>query len=224
MHDGFRGAAPPGSLTCLPEDLLLLGARLRDERIKQPSYLAYALAGAVLAEHLLAGVIRLDGKYVQATGLPVPAGHPALEYALEGLPPTVWSSRGATLSTCLHRIRRRNRPQPYLDSLVAAGLLRRDETRFLGLIPVTTHTLTDPSTRASRVARIDATLASPSSAHPRDLALTTLAATVDLTNRLHPTRPDSATRHLLRSLVRADPVSSAVSTSIRRAQESHTAS
>ncbi|WP_369405571.1 GOLPH3/VPS74 family protein [Streptacidiphilus neutrinimicus] len=119
--------------------------------------------------------------------------------------PTVVGPRGARISRCLLRLRRRPGARPYLDSLTAAGLLSRDEARLLGFIPVTTHTLTDPDARASRVARIDGVLASPLTAPPRDLALTTLAATVDLTSHLHPTRPDRQARRLLTDLTRADP-------------------
>ncbi|WP_042431776.1 GOLPH3/VPS74 family protein [Streptacidiphilus anmyonensis] len=219
--DGFAGGftdAITDTTTCLPEDLLLLCARPGDGRVRQPLYFPHALAGAILVELLLAGALRLDGNRLRVHGN-VPLRHPALAAAATYLLPTVAGPRGARLSTCLQRLRRR-RPgaRPYLDSLTAAGLLRRDEARLLGFIPATTHTLTTPSARASRVACIDAVLASPSTAGPRSLAPTTLAATVDLTNHLHPTRPDRQTRLLLTDLTRADPVSAAVATSIRRAR------
>lgn len=205
--------------TSLPEDLLLLCARRSDGRIRQPIYLPHALAGAILAELLLTGALRFDGKRLHADSNP-PLRHPALAAAATSLLPNLSGPRGARISTCLARLRRRPGARPFLDSLTTAGLLRRDEARLLGFIPVTTHTLTDPSARASRVARIDAALASPPTADPRDLALATLASTVDLTNHLHPTRPDRPTRRLLTDLTRADPISSAVATSIRRARSS----
>ncbi|WP_042379458.1 GOLPH3/VPS74 family protein [Streptacidiphilus melanogenes] len=216
VRGDFRGGFTDAT-TCLPEDLLLLSARPTDGRVRQPLYLPHALSGAILAELLFAGALRFDGKRVHADAN-VPLRHPALAAAATFLLPTVVGPRGARLSTCLQRLRRRPGARPFLESLTAAGLLRRNEARLLGFIPATTHTFTDPAARASRVARIDATLASPQTAPPRDLALTTLAGTVDLTNHLHPTRPDRATRRLLADLTRADPVSSAVATSIRRAR------
>ncbi|RAG82850.1 hypothetical protein DN069_25365, partial [Streptacidiphilus pinicola] len=221
MIDGFRN--PSDATTCLPEDLLLLcarsarSARRDDGRIRQPVYLPHALAGAVLVELLFAGALRFDDKRLHLDGNP-PLGHPSLAAAATTLLPSLSGPRGARISTCLVRLRRRPGARPFLDSLTTAGLVRRDETRLLGFIPVASHTLTDPSIRAHRVSRIDAALASPATANPRDLALATLAATVDLTNHLHPTRPDRPTRRLLTDLTRADPISSAVATSIRRAR------
>jgi hypothetical protein len=218
MFDGIDGSGGvTDTTTCLPEDLLILCARQGDGRIRQPLYFPHALAGAILAELLLAGALRLDGKRLHAYGNP-PLRHPALAAAATYLLPNVTRPRGAPISTCLMRLRRRPDARPFLDSLILAGILRRNGTRLLGFIPITTHTLTNPSARASRVARIDAVLASPHGADPCALSLTTFAATVDLTNHLHPTRPDRPTRRLLTDLTRADPVSSAVATSIRRAR------
>ncbi|WP_042365865.1 GPP34 family phosphoprotein [Streptacidiphilus neutrinimicus] len=71
MTDGFTDPT-----VCLPEDLLFLCARPGDGRIRQPLYLAHALAGAILAELHFAGALRFDGKRLHASAsgsLPHPA-------------------------------------------------------------------------------------------------------------------------------------------------------
>ncbi|WP_051943599.1 GOLPH3/VPS74 family protein [Streptacidiphilus rugosus] len=218
MFDDFKHVADV--TTFLPEDLLLLCASPEHEgRIRTPTYLAYALGGAVLAELVLAGAVGIDGKRAHLVQPGMAFRHPALTAALASLPPAAPKPRGASLSSCVSALRHRV-AGPYLDSLTAYGLLRADQVRVLGIFPRTRHTLTDPSARASRVARIDSVLASPSAASPRDRYLTTLAATAGLTNHLRPTRPDRPTRRLLTDLTRADPLSSAVASAISAAQSS----
>ncbi|MEY9849128.1 GPP34 family phosphoprotein [Streptacidiphilus sp. MAP5-3] len=210
------------SVPSLPEDLLILCATGPDGRLRRPPHLDYALAGGVLAELVLAGAATVDGVRLR---LRVPDPTAVSVDSVSGFPPELLGrlpSGEVRLTVCLNRLRRPGRgvSRPVLGRMVATGVLAGHTGRLLGVLPHTRYTVPDPSARAARTARIAGVLASPDTASPRDLALTTLAHAAGLTSHLTPSRPDRATRHLLTDLTRADPLAHAVSLSIRRAKSS----
>ncbi|MBF9072376.1 GOLPH3/VPS74 family protein [Streptacidiphilus fuscans] len=223
---------PGTSSSSLPEDLLILCATGPDGRLRRPPYLDFALAGGVLAELVLAGVATIDGARLRlgprltasaSASVAVPV---SFSDAVPGIPPELLARIPAgepRLTVCLNRLRSPGHgvSRAVLGRMVAAGLLTGETSRLLGILPHTRYTVPDPSARAARTARIAAVLASPTTASPRDLSLTTLAHAAGLTSRLTPSRLDRPTRHLLTDLTRADPLADAVSRSIRRARSSN---
>jgi len=116
--------APPS--LALQEEILLLALRDREGTFAPCSHLPYALAGALLAELLLAGRIRVDEadrkRRVQVMD-PKPLGEPLLDEALDRI---ATARRPATLSAWVDRLTRFSR----LKHRVAEGLCRRGVLRL----------------------------------------------------------------------------------------------
>ncbi|MEZ0068493.1 hypothetical protein ABIA32_004518 [Streptacidiphilus sp. MAP12-20] len=200
--------------TVLPEDLLILCTPGGGGRIRLPAYFDYAVAGAVLAELVLAGAVRLDSGRAVLIDPGHVFPHPALTEAVSALPPSATTPRGASLSSCIQRLRRKRAAQPYLDTLVACGEFLCIRVRVLGIFRVTRYFYFGISERRDRCAAISVVMHSPSTAHRRNRNLATLAATVGLPDHGSRRLP----RHVTRDLIRTDPIATAVASAIQSAR------
>ncbi|MFG3055095.1 GPP34 family phosphoprotein [Kitasatospora sp. NPDC048239] len=196
----------------IPEELLLLCVDPEHGRLRIPAATFHrVIAGGVLAELLVTGAISVDGRRI--TGYR-PLG-PADEVAagvlarLEGAGKRQ-SPRG--LDIALRRIPRKPGHRPYLDRLVAAGLVTAETRRVLG-IPYRRYVAVRPDIGAVTAARVAATLERPadgSSADERDRQLAGLVAAARLDRRLYPGSAGAATRRAARQLGKELPVAQAV--------------
>jgi hypothetical protein len=128
----------------LPERLLLISIDNRGTPRDPRSTLGHALAGAVLAELLLAGRLWHDDGRVVATAAG-PTGEPLLDEVVAEIR---GQERPRTLKWWVQRLASRHRGRkPVRDRLIGQlterGLLATGERRVLGLVPVATHRVAD---------------------------------------------------------------------------------
>ena len=145
----------------LADDVLLLLTTDDDGRNTMGMMADYLLAGAVLADLALAGNVRLTEKgeqqvranrVVVVPDAPWPAD-PLLAHALTTLAGQAkWFPR-----TTVEKLRPNLRRAVY-DRLVRVELVSRDESRVLGLFPVTHHPALDPRYEAALLGRLDEVL------------------------------------------------------------------
>ncbi|GAA4983811.1 GOLPH3/VPS74 family protein [Kitasatospora paranensis] len=164
--------AQPGSL---PGMLYLLAYDPERGRLTGTRNLEMLLRAAALTELLHRGLLRdADGK--AAIAAKAPAGlDPLLGELLAEVAerrPTAWRTIVA---------RRRHTVRTVTAQLAAAGLLRTEQHRILGLFPATRIELRDPRPRRALVATFDAALRTPlGRVEPRAAALVALAAAAQL--------------------------------------------
>ncbi|MBD0676152.1 GOLPH3/VPS74 family protein [Streptomyces sp. CBMA156] len=215
----------------LAEELLLLCADPAGGRLRVPSLtVSTAVAGAVLAELLLAGAITVDGRRI--TGHQPLGGHDEPATAVLAGLERAGKGRPRTLD---HALRELTHPhgrttRHYLDRMVGQGVLTVRSRCFLGL-PHRRWTAVPPDARALIAGRIAATLArtgpadttGPSdtavpsgTADERDRQLAGLVGAARLERRLYPGSKGARTRQAVRQLARGLPVPRAVEREIAR--------
>ncbi|MFF2042300.1 GPP34 family phosphoprotein [Kitasatospora sp. NPDC058170] len=202
----------PFDTRSIPEELLLLCVDPEYGRLRIPRATIHrVIAGAVLAELLVTGAISVDGRRI--TGYR-PLG-PADEVAagvLARLEDTGKRQSRHGLDLALRRIPRRPGYQPYLDRLVAAGLVTVETRRFLGL-PHRSYLAARPDIGTETAARVAATLQRPADGSPaaeRDRQLAGLVAAARLDRRFYPGAAGAPTRRAARQLGKELPVAQAV--------------
>lgn len=183
---------PVSSPEGLPEDLVLVLFDPRSGTIAGEGTLYSSLAGAVLADLALAGLIEVDerpgltGNAVRALGTEAPTD-PLLRPTWEHLAEkprgtqTVLAGQGPLLRG------------PVLDRLVERGHLRREDGHFLGLFPRTTLELGDTGRREELVESLRSVLLDGADPDPRTAALTALVSASGNLPSLHREIPWSGT-------------------------------
>ncbi|MFD8754703.1 GPP34 family phosphoprotein [Kitasatospora sp. NPDC059577] len=198
----------------LPEKLYLLAYDPERERLTATDRLDLVVRAAALAELLRRGLVREDGRYPAA----VEGAGPA-----EGLDPLT-----AALLEQIRQERRRswqswvgrNRgstaraARVVRDGLAAAGRVRIEQRRALGLFPYSRVTLTDSRLRTSLVASIGSALKGPfSRVDPADAALVALVDAAQLGSAL----PWSRRREFRARIDKLAPAAGPVPRALRRA-------
>ncbi|WP_030061158.1 MULTISPECIES: GOLPH3/VPS74 family protein [Streptomyces] len=156
----------------LPEKLYLLAYDPRRERITATIKLDLVVRAAALTELLRRGLIRDDGRH--------PAAVDGVGGAADGLDPL-----SASLLEQIRQGRRRSwkswigrqawSARVVRDGLRAAGRIRVEEHRVLGLFPVARVTLPEPRLRKALAASVTSALSGPlSRVDPADAALVAL--------------------------------------------------
>ncbi|MEV7772537.1 GPP34 family phosphoprotein [Kitasatospora sp. NPDC086791] len=199
----------------LPEELLLLcAAHPQHGRFRAPTAeFHHVVAGAVLAELLLAGAITVDERYI--TGhQPFGARDEVEAGVLARLEAKGKSRFRPGLDQAITRV-----PNPpgyrfHLDRLVAEGYCTVQERRFLGL-PWRTYPATRPELGPQTAARVAATLLGPEGGDDRptaerDRQLAGLIGVAGLEHRLYPGRTGAPVRRAVRKLARELPIPRAV--------------
>jgi hypothetical protein len=160
-------------MPALAEDLAQL---LCHEGTGQPvvsrTYLEAALAGAVLLELLQAGRVGLSGDGDPGRRTTVvrdasPTGDPVLDDALRRL-----TARPLTLRKAIEALTKDTR-RAVFDRASARGLLRKESSRVLGLIPVTKW-LPDPTSATAKRAGLEAALRDGATSDERTASLITM--------------------------------------------------
>jgi hypothetical protein len=153
----------------LPEKLYLLAYHPERERLTGTLHLDLAVRAAALTELLRRGLIRDDGRHPvgvagAADGLD-PLSAALLEQIRQGRRRTWkgWIGRRAASARVVR------------DGLAAAGRIRVEERRVLGLFPVARVTLPEPRMRKALAASVTSALSGPfSRVDPADAALVAL--------------------------------------------------
>lgn len=198
----------------LPEELLLLALDpVHGRPYCRGRFLAYGIAGAVLAE------LELQGRTAQERGRvvvvnPLDPPDPLLAVFLRSLPPPGKSRFGSGVSA-RGWVRQAGRRAEglYLEALVERGVLRRETRRFLGLFPYHRH----PAGSDSPAEQVRQGFeASRAAGYPdrRSRLLAGLAAAVELPSVVR--QGDRRTRAAARALAREEWPSLAVHRNVRQ--------
>ncbi|GAA2224723.1 hypothetical protein GCM10010413_18550 [Promicromonospora sukumoe] len=166
------------------EDLLLLLLDDRTGTVRGEANVHYTLGGAVLIELALLGRVELDGKRVHAV-----AGEPLGDSLLDAAAAQV-AKRPKHVHTVLLDLGLDLEPQ-VRDRLVDRGLLRRERSKVLGLIPVTRTPAQDLPYEAALLERVRAVLEDGVPPDPRTAALTAVLSAGGTLRELHPAIPRS---------------------------------
>ncbi|MFD7306762.1 GPP34 family phosphoprotein [Promicromonospora sp. NPDC059942] len=162
------------------EDLLLLLLDDRSGTVRGEANLHYTLGGAVLIELALLGRVELDGrKRVHAV-----AGEPLGDSLLDAAAAQV-AKRARHVHTVLLDLGLDLEPQ-VRDRLVERGMLRRERSKVLGLIPVTRTPAQDLPYEAALLERVRAVLEDGVTPDPRTAALTAALSASGTLRELHP--------------------------------------
>ncbi|MER7580893.1 GPP34 family phosphoprotein [Kitasatospora sp. NPDC097691] len=208
----------------LPEELILLCAHPKHGRFRAPvSEFHHAVAGAVLAELLLAGAITVEKRHI--TGYqPFGARDEVEAGVLARLEAKGKSRFRPVLDQAITRVPNPPGHRFHLDRLVAQGCYTVAEKRILGL-PWRTHLLTRPELRQQTADRVAATLLNPHPSDPRltdppgggdrpsverDRQLAGLIGVSGLEHRLYPGRSGAPVRRAVRKLAWDLPIPQAV--------------
>ncbi|MFF2076417.1 GPP34 family phosphoprotein [Kitasatospora sp. NPDC058162] len=153
----------------LPEKFYLLAYDPERGRLTRTSELDLALRAAALTELLRRRLIRDDGRHPAAVDGPADGLDPLSAALLE----QIRQERRRTWKRWIGRPRRSARV--VRDGLAAAGRIRVEERRVLGLFPVARVTLPEPRVRKALTAGVMSALRGPlSRVDPADAALVAL--------------------------------------------------
>jgi hypothetical protein len=174
--------------------------------------LDYGLAGAALLELALAGRVEVtDGKVSVVDATPV--GTPVLDELLARIAADDRQRRPKDLITRLSKGLR----ERVLDDLVAAGVLRRDADRVLGIVPRTRYpspTGAEPPVETDARQRLVAAVGGEGPVPPRTAALVALVQAVGLHRRLFRDLPRDQVKRRLREIGDGDWASAATKRAI----------
>ncbi|MGW2377987.1 MULTISPECIES: GOLPH3/VPS74 family protein [Kitasatospora] len=153
----------------LPEKLYLLAYDPQRGRLTHTNNLDLVLRAAALTELLRRGLIRDDGRHPAAVGGTADGLDPLSAALLEQI------SQGRRRSWKSWIGRQRMSARVVRDGLAAAGRIRVEEHRVLGLFPVARVTLPEPRVRKALTESITSALSGPlSRVDPADAALVAL--------------------------------------------------
>lgn len=199
----------------LPQMLYLLAYDTRKQRMTARLELGYVLRAAALTDLLLAGHL------TDADGRPRVRGEARIDDPLTDelfqqlavSPPRSWQrwvNRQA-----------RKAPRTVRDTLAAAGVIRVESYRRLGLFPANRITLRDPRMHKRLTDRVSAALSQTrpaSRVEPRDAAMVALAATGEFSTVLPRPRRRESRRRIAELSEAAGPVTKALRRAIAQAR------
>ena len=200
----------------LGADLVLLAVQPDGRVVGGGHRLAFSLMGSELVRLAVGGKVDIaDGRIVVRDA--APTGDAQLDQALQSLvraprPPAAKAWVGSP---------RRGILSAYLAGLSAAGVLRKESRKALGLFPVTRWQITDPARAAEVRARLDAIARSAGPVEPGQAALGGLARAAGLSAALYPGKANSDARARLKQIAEekvpgAGPAGTAVADAVRR--------
>jgi hypothetical protein len=208
--------SPTGPAPLVVEDLLLLLFDPRSGTIAGEGTLYYTLAGALLTDLALGGHVEVDdrrsltGRQVRAAGA-APPSDPLLRDPWDRL-----ATKPRGVQTLLAEIGPPLRT-PVLDRLVAAGHVRREQRRLLGILPSTALRDGGTSRRAELLAAVRPVLLDGATPDERTAALAALLSGSGSLPLLHADIPWSGQVHDRgKELERGDWGASAVGAAVTR--------
>lgn len=171
-----------GSVTTLPEDLLLLA--LDDQSgtvpLEQSMSLDYGLAGAVLLELLLAGKVSQQGGKLISAGAK-PTGDEVLDTAMQKIGA---AKRPRDLKHWVSTLSGNHLRDHIVARLVAQGIVRREEHKILWVFPSQRYPTADPLPERALRDQLRAAVLDDDAPTPRLAALIALADACKLTDTL----------------------------------------
>jgi Golgi phosphoprotein 3 len=191
--------------TRLTEELLILALDTRKGRVawSASAALPFGLRGAILAELLLDDHIETDEEnkvFVKATW---PTKDDILEEALTQMRHSKKNrSLHHWLSTFIHSIS--NLEDRVFERLVIKGVLRRKESRFLGMFPLSTYPLQNPAVKEEMRLRLRTAALGGHGPEVRTLMLFGLADACNLTDGIFSAEERKQARKRLKGIT-ADP-------------------
>ena len=199
----------------ITEELFLLLTRDDGKNESSGTYVAYGLAGAVLADLILAGRLSLDdAKDPRMTVVSGPApGHPVLDLGLEALE----GRDGKRLSSMITGGRIKAE-QVVGRSLEAAGVVTIEEKRLLGISRFR-YPVADPGPEEQVRARLDSVLRGQRPADERDVAVLAILRGLDCAPKILGDGAGGLSRRELdrriEELAASDPTGTAVHRSVQ---------
>jgi hypothetical protein len=198
----------------LGEDIVLLALR-QDGRFHAGAQLRLALSGAELVQLAATQRVTVEGGRVTVLD-PSPTGDAQLDAALIDIGRSRRRPKAADWVA---------RPRPhhldgYLTSLAAAGVLRPERHKMLGMLPATRWLVADTARRDEARARLDAIALTQEPVEAVPAALGGLVHAVGLDRALYPGREGHAARKRLKLVAERDPASRAVRSALEAAESS----
>ena len=186
-------------LDWLGEDLVLLSVSPADGRISTAQRIGFGLMGSELVRLAASGRITIAGNRVVVQDRS-PCGDPELDAALASLAD---ARRGARPKTWVSHPRR-GICEAYLARLTAAGAVRAEQGRRLGIFPVTRWRISDTARLAGARARLDAIALSADPADSADAAYAGLAHAIGLGALLYRGRENRPARKRLERIAKGE--------------------
>ncbi len=199
----------------LAEELLIinLDQKKRDFTVVNKKYTEVALAGAMLLELTLQGVIALRKSEI----------HVISEKELEDplLNKAFSLIKGEEeVYTALYWLREFEYSlggikKQYLDRLIANNLIAKKEEKILWIIPVTKYKLVDPKKREQIKQRIQDVVITPKEVDPRTLAIMSLIYATDCTGEIFTTKEIEEYIAQIRGMVGGEEIGKSISYTIQ---------
>ncbi len=164
----------------LSEELLLISLREKKDGLGFSAgfELPYALAGAILLELYLGNRVRLEGKKVVVCN-PTPTGSGLADELLEKIASSRKPKKAAAWIESFGE-HGKKLEKAAASSLVAQGILREEEKRFLWVIPYTGYAAADTSARFALKQRLRGLVLGGEKADEHSLALLSLVRAAGL--------------------------------------------
>lgn len=200
---------PPLILT---DELLLLAYRPDTGRpVADSNRLQCGLAGALIAELVVAGHTVPANDRLHAAGRSVPTGDPDLD----GLVEQIAAERPRKAEWWVRKLNRDALRRRLLDRAVADGALVHEHGRIMGVFPANNYRPAQPGAREDTVNRLRWVLEGHHPPDARTAALIALVAAVGLDKNLFPDIPGSRRRRMIKAVAQRDDISEAVRSVIR---------
>ena len=198
----------------LTEELLLLSLREKKDGLgfSSETGLPYALAGALLLELYLGGRVRLEGKKIVLCN-PTPTGNALANELLETIAASRKPKKAATWIESFGE-RGKKMQKAAAGSLVAQGILREEEKRFLWVIPYTGYAAVDTSAKFALKQRLRGLALGGETADQRGLALLSLVRAAGMLDYVFTKDEMRTAKRRVEELVKDEAIGQAVAEAI----------
>jgi len=168
----------------IAEDLLLLLLDDESGRTTNATYLDPGLGGALLVELALDGhveVVKGDRRWARAKVHPTDGPAPTDPVLVDAL--ALVAGKERTAQDLVGRLGKRRR-EPLLERLASAGVLRKEDTRVLGLLPRRRWPVSDGSHEAEVRRQLGDALVRGATPSARTAALVAVLSAMDLAHKV----------------------------------------
>ncbi|GAA1764622.1 MULTISPECIES: GOLPH3/VPS74 family protein [Streptomonospora] len=199
---------PPAQSHILTDDLLLLAYRPDTGRpLVDANRLQCGLAGALIAETVLAGMTALDGGgHLHVSGRHR-TGDPDVDGAVDQI---AAQPKARKVKWWVQRMNKGALRKRLLGRAVSVGALAHEQGRVLGIFPTDDYRPAAPGSREQAVHRLRSVLLGYSGSDPRSAALVALVGAVKLDAKLFPDIPGGDRRRRIKAVMAGDDIGRAV--------------
>ncbi len=156
----------------LAEEIMLLSLDDDSGAADQRASAAWAVAGGILLELVLAGRVAIDNKHIVVVDT-TPTGEPLLDARLAALPGWIGNRGKRHISYWLTREKDKV-IAPTVERLCARGVLVEQKRKAMGIFPVRRYPEADPRVEAELRARLNAVVLDGAEPDPRTAGLVAL--------------------------------------------------